>query len=118
MLLLFISLLVKNSSYHMIFFQLIDISNATLENKSFVSYSHWMLSSSLTTQHMLAIISISNTLMEMNHTSFISEFEDDIGKKFVIFKMNCFFFLIKLNTRRYIYPLLSRYSLLVDIIVI
>ncbi|EDV25286.1 uncharacterized protein TRIADDRAFT_37484 [Trichoplax adhaerens] len=52
--------------------------NTMSEEDSFVTYSHWMLSSSLTTQHMLAIISVSNTLMEMNHTSFISAFEDDI----------------------------------------
>jgi len=35
--------------------------------------SHWQLSSSLTTQHLLGIVSIANTLMSMNHISFVNQ---------------------------------------------
>eukprot|EP00795_Rhopilema_esculentum_P009331 gene9331-17032_t len=35
--------------------------------------AHWQLSSSLTTQHLVGIVSITNTLMSMNHISFVNQ---------------------------------------------
>ena len=44
--------------------------------------SHWQLSSSLTTQHLIGIVSIANTLMSMNHISFVNRLRNQSGNQF------------------------------------
>lgn len=36
----------------------------------FTSFGHWAISNTLTTNHLLAIVALSNTLMSMNSTAF------------------------------------------------
>ena len=36
----------------------------------FTSFGHWAISSTLTTNHLLAIVALSNTLMSMNSAAF------------------------------------------------
>ncbi|KAK9511220.1 hypothetical protein O3M35_005820 [Rhynocoris fuscipes] len=43
--------------------------------RMFTAQSHWELSTSITTYHLLAIIAIANTLMSMNNASFVAEQE-------------------------------------------
>lgn len=43
--------------------------------REFTAQYHWELSTSITTNHLLAIISIANTLMSMNNASFVAEQE-------------------------------------------
>jgi hypothetical protein len=41
----------------------------------FTRRDHWELSTSITTNHLLAIISLANTLMSLNNASFVAEQE-------------------------------------------
>eukprot|EP00794_Sanderia_malayensis_P009425 gene9425-10411_t len=50
---------------------------SSLEPQKLIFNSHWQLSSSLTTQHLVSIVSITNTLMSMNYVSFINKSEAD-----------------------------------------
>lgn len=43
--------------------------------RQFTAQSHWELSTTITTYHLLAIIAIANTLMSMNNASFVAEQE-------------------------------------------
>lgn len=43
--------------------------------REFTAQYHWELSTSITTNHLLAIIAIANTLMSMNNASFVAEQE-------------------------------------------
>ncbi|XP_014275232.1 WD repeat-containing protein 7 isoform X2 [Halyomorpha halys] len=43
--------------------------------RQFTAQYHWELSTSITTNHLLAIIAIANTLMSMNNASFVAEQE-------------------------------------------
>ena len=45
--------------------------------------AHWQLSSSLTTQHLVGIVSITNTLMSMNHVTFVNRARDEPGRRSV-----------------------------------
>lgn len=42
----------------------------------FAKRYHWQISSSLTTQHLLAITSVANTLMSMNNAGFLPDHEN------------------------------------------
>ena len=42
---------------------------------TFTRRTHWELSCALTTNHLLAVIALADTLMSMNNTSFMSETE-------------------------------------------
>lgn len=52
--------------------ELIELEKRT---RLFSARTHWELSTSLTTNHLLAIISMANTLMSMNNATFIPEQE-------------------------------------------
>ncbi|GAB6019254.1 Rabconnectin-3B, isoform A [Chamberlinius hualienensis] len=52
--------------------ELVELQQKTL---AFISRGHWEVSTALTTHHLLATISIANTLMSMNSATFISEQE-------------------------------------------
>uniref|UniRef100_A0A0K8T9A7 WD repeat-containing protein 7 n=1 Tax=Lygus hesperus TaxID=30085 RepID=A0A0K8T9A7_LYGHE len=52
--------------------EMVALERAT---RHFTSQSHWELSTSITTSHLLAIIAITNTLMSMNNASFVHEQE-------------------------------------------
>ncbi|KAF6214726.1 hypothetical protein GE061_009469, partial [Apolygus lucorum] len=52
--------------------EMVALERAT---RYFTSQSHWELSTSITTSHLLAIIAITNTLMSMNNASFVHEQE-------------------------------------------
>lgn len=43
--------------------------------RQFTAQTHWELSTSLTTNHLISIISLSSTLMSMNNASFVPEQE-------------------------------------------
>ncbi|XP_014253384.1 WD repeat-containing protein 7 isoform X2 [Cimex lectularius] len=52
--------------------ELVELENAT---RQFTSTTHWELSTSVTTNHLLAIVALANTLMSMNNASFVAEQE-------------------------------------------
>ena len=43
--------------------------------RAFTSRAHWELSTTLTSNHLLAVVAMSNTLMSMNNATFIPEQE-------------------------------------------
>lgn len=45
----------------------------TDEEKKIYYNAHWQLSSSITTQHLVSIVAVTNTLMSMNYVSFTAE---------------------------------------------
>ena len=53
---------------------LVDLQTAppivTVERLSFTSHPHWQISQAVTTQHLLSVISVANTLMSMSHATF------------------------------------------------
>lgn len=52
--------------------EMVDLERAT---RMFTAQTHWELSTTLTTNHLLAIIALANTLMSMNNASFVAEQE-------------------------------------------
>lgn len=52
--------------------EMVDLERAT---RLFTAQSHWELSTTITSNHLLAIIAIANTLMSMNNASFVAEQE-------------------------------------------
>lgn len=56
-----------NSSYEMV-----EMERLT---RKFTGQLHWELSTTLTSNHLLAIIALANTLMSMNNASFVAEQE-------------------------------------------
>lgn len=43
--------------------------------RAFTSRAHWELSTTLTSNHLLAVVALSNTLMSMNNATFVPEQE-------------------------------------------
>jgi hypothetical protein len=43
--------------------------------RAFTARAHWELSTTLTSNHLLAVVALSNTLMSMNNATFVSEQE-------------------------------------------
>lgn len=52
--------------------EMVELERAT---RTFTAQTHWELSTTLTTNHLLAIIALANTLMSMNNASFVAEQE-------------------------------------------
>ncbi|XP_039278488.1 WD repeat-containing protein 7-like [Nilaparvata lugens] len=52
--------------------EMVELERAT---RLFTEQTHWELSTTVTTNHLLAIIALSNTLMSMNNASFVAEQE-------------------------------------------
>ncbi|XP_054284086.1 WD repeat-containing protein 7 isoform X2 [Macrosteles quadrilineatus] len=52
--------------------EMVELERAT---RTFTARTHWELSTTLTTNHLLAIIALANTLMSMNNASFVAEQE-------------------------------------------
>lgn len=52
--------------------EMVQLARAT---KVFTAQTHWELSTTLTTNHLLTIIALANTLMSMNNASFVAEQE-------------------------------------------
>lgn len=52
--------------------EMVELERAT---RLFTAQTHWELSTTLTTNHLLTIIALANTLMSMNNASFVAEQE-------------------------------------------
>lgn len=53
-------------------YEMVEMERLT---RKFTAQLHWELSTSLTSNHLLAIIALANTLMSMNNASFVAEQE-------------------------------------------
>lgn len=52
--------------------EMVELERAT---RLFTAHIHWELSITLTSNHLLAIIALANTLMSMNNASFVTDQE-------------------------------------------
>ena len=53
----------------------VEMGGVERRSAEFSARAHWELSTSITTNHLLAIISLANTLMSLNNASFVAEQE-------------------------------------------
>ena len=53
----------------------IDLVRQERLTRAFTARTHWELSTTLTSNHLLAVVALSNTLMSMNNATFVPEQE-------------------------------------------